>query len=75
MKVKRGGEENNLLKHAVLHKITDLNKRYLHGGRTTMFYLNLSGHDLILKKRFGISIEKHCLTAMLYRLFQGKLQN
>ena len=40
-------EENNLLKHAVLHKITDLNKRYLHGGRTTMLYLNLSGHDLI----------------------------
>ena len=30
-----------------LHKITDLNKRYLHGGRTTMLYLNLSGHDLI----------------------------
>ena len=47
MKVKRGGEENNLLKHAVLHKITDLNIRYLHGGRTTMLYLNLSGHDLI----------------------------
>ena len=38
-------------------------------------YLSLSGHDLILKKKFGISPEKHYLTAMPYRLFQGKLQN
>ena len=36
-------------------------------------YLNLSGHD-IFKKRFGTSPEKHCLTAMPYRLFQGNLQ-
>ena len=35
----------------------------------------LTNHDLILKKRFGISPEKHCLTAMPYRPFQGKLQN
>ena len=40
----------------------------LHGGKTTMLYLNLSGHD-IFKKRFGTSPEKHCLTAMPYRLF------
>ena len=38
-----------------------------------MLYLNMSGHDLILKKRFGISPEKHGLTAMPYRLFQGNL--
>ena len=46
----------------------------LHGGKTTMLYLNLSGHD-IFKKRFGTSPEKHCLTAMPYRLFQGNLRN
>ena len=40
-----------------------------------MLYLNLPGHDTILKKRFGISPEKHSLTAMPYRLFQGNLQN
>ena len=40
---------------------SEIYKRYLHGGRTTMLYLNLSGHDLILKKRFGISLEQHCL--------------
>ena len=33
----------------------------LHGGKTTMLYLNLSGHN-IFKKRFGTSPEKHCLT-------------
>ena len=44
----------------------------LHGGKTTMLYLNLSGHN-IFKKRFGTSPEKHCLTAMLYRLFSRKL--
>ena len=43
-------------------------------GRTTTLYLNLSGHD-IFKKRFGTSLEKHCLTAMPYRLFQGNLRN
>ena len=46
----------------------------LHGGKTTMLYLNLSGHD-IFKTRFGTSPEKHCLTATPYRLFQGNLQN
>ena len=44
----------------------------LHGGKTTMLYLNLSGHN-IFKTRFGTSPEKHCLTAMLYRLFSRKL--
>ena len=44
----------------------------LHGGKTTMLYLNLSGHD-IFKKWFGTSPEKHCLTAMPYRLFSRKL--
>ena len=38
------------------------NKWNLHGGKTTMLYLNLSGHD-IFKTRFGTSPEKHCLTA------------
>ena len=38
----------------------------LHGGKTTMLYLNLSGHD-IFKTRFGTSPEKHCLTATPYR--------
>ena len=46
----------------------------LHGGKTTMLYLNLSGHD-IFKTRFGTSPEKHCLTATPYRLFQGNLRN
>ena len=50
------------------------NKWNLHGGKTTMLYLNLSGHD-IFKTRFGTSPEKHCLTATPYRLFQGNLRN
>ena len=35
------------------------NIKNLDGGKTTMLYLNLSGHDMFLKKRFGISPEKH----------------
>ena len=50
------------------------NKWNLHGGKTTMLYLNLSGHD-IFKTRFGTSPEKHCLTATPYCLFQGNLRN
>ena len=49
-----------------------INKWNLHGGKTTMLYLNLSGHN-IFKKRFGTSPEKHCLTVMPYRLFSRKL--
>ena len=52
----------------------ELYKWNLHGGKTTMLYLNLSGHD-IFKTRFGTSPEKHCLTATPYRLFQGNLRN
>ena len=48
----------------------NINKWNLHGGKTTMLYLNLSGHD-IFKTRFGTSPEKHCLTATPYRLFQS----
>ena len=55
-------------------RLKEQNKWNLHGGKTTMLYLNLSGHD-IFKKRFGTSPEKHCLTAMPYRLFQGNLRN
>ena len=53
--------------------IVSINKRCLHGGKTTMLYLNLSGHSMFFKKRFGTSPEKHCLTAMPCRLFQGNL--
>ena len=53
-------------------KENNIYKWNLHGGKTTMLYLNLSGHD-IFKKRFGTSPEKHCLTAMPYRLFSRKL--
>ena len=53
-------------------RINIYNKWDLHGGKITMLHLNLSGHD-IFKKRFGTSPEKHCLTAMPYRLFSRKL--
>ena len=53
--------------------ILGIYKRCLHGGKTTMLYLNLSGHSKFFKKRFGTSPEKHCLTAMPCRLFQGNL--
>ena len=33
-----------------------------------MLYLNLSGHSMFFKKRFGTSPEKHCLTATLIAL-------
>ena len=58
----------------VCPSFTNIYKWNLHGGKTTMLYLNLSGHD-IFKTRFGTSPEKHCLTAMPYRLFQGNLRN
>ena len=64
VKARKKGKENGTS--------DSLNKWNLHGGKTTMLYLNLSGHD-IFKKRFGTSPEKHCLTAMPYRLFSRKL--
>ena len=33
-------------------------------AKPPMLYLNMSGHELILKKRFETSPEKHCLTAI-----------
>ena len=58
--------------HRACEEYVSIYKWNLHGGKTTMLYLNLSGHD-IFKKKFGTSPEKHCLTAMPYRLFSRKL--
>ena len=48
----------------ILICLLQLYKTNLHGGKTTMLYLNLSGHELFLKKRFGTSPEKYCLTGL-----------
>ena len=56
MKIQRSVEES-----IAQHSFVCPDKWNLHGGKTTMLYLNLSGHD-IFKKRFGTSPEKHCLT-------------
>ena len=69
-----GAEPQQNLYSLVGEQIFKIYKWNLHGGKTTMLYLNLSGHD-IFKKRFVTSPEKHCLTAMPYRLFQGNLRN
>ena len=56
-----------------LSTATSLYKRNLHGGKTTMLYLNQSGHELFLKKRFGTSPENHWPNSNALPPFSSKL--
>ena len=69
LKIKINKLQNEIKKNIIMYKIYKWN---LYGGKTTMLYLHLSDHDTF-KKRFGTSLEKHCLTAMPYHLFSRKL--
>ena len=58
----------------ILISLLQLYKSNLHGGKTTMLYLNLSGHELFFKKEVW-NLTGKTLPNRPYRIFQGNLQN